>query len=130
MEIKAMREALRPIVDVVPRSNADVITLYEEKFPEEKFPVERPTYTYIGSGDEPPQITNFMGLQVFLRGQETEVTNPVVLEKIKHHPCFVAGPVDPAKLIENDQLAKKIAQGQRTRDSQIQLTHRKNHGDS
>jgi len=77
-------------------------------------------YTYIGSGDEPPHMINFMGMQKFIRGQAVEVKNPVVIDKINSHRCFVKGKVDQEKLFESDEKEKARADEQRNIDQQTQ----------
>lgn len=141
MEVQEMRKALADVVDTVPRKNDDVIALYNEKFshndadeinsddiPRET--VEKTDlrivpsdneYTYIGAGDTPPHMINFMGMQKFTRGQVTTVTNPTVLAKIKNHTCFVKGQVDQEVLFENDEKAKKEAEHQREEDLKLQI---------
>ena len=57
------------------------------------------TYTYIGGGEDAPQITNFMGRQEFVIGEETEVTDTVILGKIKTNQCFIKGAVERKKII-------------------------------
>jgi len=134
MDFKEMREKLREVVETVPRSNDDMVALYKEKFPEDQTEVQ-PTvkaiksenvYTYIGAGHEPPSVIKFMGLQAFSRGKSVTVTNPVVLEKIKNHPCFIKGEVEPEVLIERDEEAKKQVEERRKEDEKIQLLASKN----
>lgn len=149
MEIKKMRQVLRDAEQPVPRSNADVMPAYydylnslkgEDAEPQEsnviegsahvdaEVPAVSPVvklvadniYTYIGSGDEPPHMINFMGLQKFIRGQAVEVTNPVVIGKIGSHRCFVKGKIDQEKLFENDEKEKIRADEQRKTDQQTQ----------
>jgi len=48
-------------------------------------------YTYVGVGATPPLLIKFMGLQVFRRGEPTEVTDSRILAKIKNNPSFVKG---------------------------------------
>jgi hypothetical protein len=140
MEVKEMREILKPMVETVPRKNEDVIKLYNEKFPNEisihsevndptSFEAKQPLklvpsdneYTYIGAGDTPPHMIKFMGLQVFTRGQLTKVTNPIVLEKIKDNRCFVKGAVSQEVLYENDEKAAAEAKRQRESDQELQI---------
>jgi hypothetical protein len=78
-------------------------------------------WTYIGAGDEPPHMINFMGMQKFVRGQATSVSNPLVIEKIKSHRCFVKGSVDPEVLFTNDEKAKKEVELKREEDVKIQI---------
>lgn len=133
MEIKEMREKLRDVVETVPRSNDAVVALYNEKFPEdaqEVTEVVKPVksenvYTYIGSGHEPPSVIKFMGIQSFIRGKSTVVTNPVVLEKIKNHPCFVKGEVEADELVERDSKEDKRVEEQRQKDIQTQQIARR-----
>ena len=76
-------------------------------------------YTYIGSGEDSPRVINFMGLQQFVRGKSQSVTNPVILQKIKKHPCFTQGDVDEEELHSYDALAKQMADAQRKHDMAI-----------
>ena len=130
MNTKDMRAALKDVVEVVPRNNEDVVALFKEKFPEviiedavEKAvveEVEEEVWTYVGSGHEPPQVTNFMGRQVFMRGHPVKVTDPLVLMKIKNHGCFVKGTIKGEKLIEQDQKEKTIFEQKRLENERIQ----------
>lgn len=128
MDIKKMRDELKGIVDTVPRKNEDVVKLYNEKFSgDEKAEnvvsiiAKDNEYTYIGAGDEPPHMIDFMGLQKFIRGELTEVTNPLVLSKISGNKCFVKGAYDKEKLFANDKEAKKEADLQREEDTKTQI---------
>lgn len=136
MEVKDMREKLRDVVETVPRSNEAVVALYNEKFPDdvqETQQIVKPVkseniYTYIGAGHEPPSVIKFMGIQSFIRGKATVVTNPTVLEKIKNHPCFVKGEVEADELVERDSEADRRVEEQRQKDIQTQLiAHRLMH---
>lgn len=82
--------------------------------------VEEEVWTYVGSGHEPPQVTNFMGRQVFMRGHPVKVTDPLVLMKIKNHGCFVKGTIKGEKLIEQDQKEKAIFEQKRIENERIQ----------
>lgn len=133
MEIKEMREKLRDVVETVPRSNDAVVALYNEKFPEdaqEVTEIVKPVksdniYTYIGAGHEPPSVIKFMGIQSFIRGKATPVTNPTVLAKIKNHPCFVNGEVEADELVERDSKEDKRVEEQRQKDMQTQQIARR-----
>jgi len=130
MNTKDMRAALKDVVEVVPRNNEDVVALFKEKFPEvivedavEKAvveEVEEEVWTYVGSGHEPPQVTNFMGRQVFMRGHPVKVTDTLVLMKIKNNACFVKGTIKGEKLIEQDQKEKTIFEQKRLENERIQ----------
>jgi len=76
-------------------------------------------WTYVGSGDEPPYMINFMGMQKFVRGQATKVS-PDVVEKIKNHICFVKGSVDMDAMFKNDEKEKELVNKKREVDIQIQ----------
>ncbi len=78
-------------------------------------------YTYVGSGDTPPHMTNFMSMQKFVRGQAVRVTNPIVLGKISHHRDFVKGEVDPESMFAKDEVAAKKVQNQRDEDVKTQI---------
>lgn len=133
MEIKEMREKLRDVVETVPRSNDAVVALYNEKFPEdvqEVTEVVKPVksdniYTYIGAGHEPPSVIKFMGLQSFIRGKATTITDPRVLEKVKNHRCFVKGEVEADELVDRDSSEDKRVEDQRQKDMQTQLIARR-----
>lgn len=127
MDTKEMRAALKDVVDVVPRNNEDVIALFKEKFPDviqfsepEIEEINEEVWTYVGSGHEPPQVTNFMGRQVFMRGHPVKVTDPVVLGKIQHHKCFVKGKVAGEKIIEMDEKEKNEFERKRLENERIQ----------
>lgn len=79
-------------------------------------------FTYVGGGEDSPQVIDFMGKQKFVRGKAVEVTDASVLAKIDGHHCFVRGEVDPETLYENDLEAKEAADAQRNRDARMQAT--------
>lgn len=117
MTNKEKRARLKEAGLSVPRSNDDMLALYDETFQPVKAEVvaispkkEGEVYTYIGAGHEPPQIINFMGMQAFRRGEPVLVTNPVVLEKIKTNHCFVKGEASAEQILENDKEADKRVQ--------------------
>jgi hypothetical protein len=125
MNTKEMRTKMREDGLTPPRSNEELIKVYNEKYGETKveatvtnMPMQN-QYTYIGAGATPPQLINFMGMQVFMRGELTTVTNPVVLGKIKGNPCFVQGEYPKEKLMENDKQAEKCAQ--KIRDEHVKM---------
>ena len=127
MNTKEMREFLKDKVKTVPRSNADVEKLYNEMTAHSSESIEivpRETgeeYTYIGAGPTPPHVIKFMGLQTFVRGQPTKVTDSRVLAKMPGNKCFVKGRIDPEKLTEQDELAAKIEQNIRHEELKIQI---------
>lgn len=93
-------------------------------------PVEQPkseTFTYIGVGEEPPRKINFMGVQEFVRGKETPVTDPVVLAKLKGHPCFVKGAFSMEELHARDEAAAVKAGKQRKEDAVLNEAIKKKH---
>jgi len=46
-------------------------------------------FKYVGSGPTPPEKTNFMGKVKFkLKGKAVDVTDPMVIEKLKGSKCF------------------------------------------
>ena len=133
MNHKEMREAIRAAGQHVPRSNEDVKAAYKaltDSTDNKELPnndgkvvtlVNKNIYTYVGAGDEPPHMINFMGLQKFVRGKEVEVTNPEILAKIDGNPSFIKGKADPEKMFENDEKAKKKADAQRFEDQKMQI---------
>lgn len=82
-------------------------------------------YTYIGGGEDAPQMTNFMGLQEFIIGEETEVTNQTVLAKIRSNPTFVEGTVERKKIFTDAKQAKEKADAQRTDDKIVDAREKK-----
>jgi len=120
MESVDMRAALKEAGKDVPRSNEDVEKAYLEMTVEDRPKPEGELVTYIGSGDEPPHMIDFMGRQKFVRGQSILVTDPVVLAKIPTHKCFVFGEVNQDELFKQDDLAKKRAAKQRQLDAEKQ----------
>ena len=65
-------------------------------------------YQYVGSGDEPPTKTNFMGMYKFtLNHKYVEITDPLALSKIKNHPCFRLK--EEVKKVVKKKAAKKKA---------------------
>lgn len=127
MEVKQMREQLKDVVDTVPRSNDAVAAMYKEKVlgeaPEKPLTIvpSENEYTYVGSGETPPHMIKFMGIQVFSRGQLTKVTNPEVLAKIKNNQSFVKGAVSQDDLYDADMKAKEKADLQREEDVKTQI---------
>lgn len=135
MNTKKMREKLKLAGHTPARSNKDLKIQYKEVFskPSEKstelvkpekilsiVPADN-EYTYIGHGEGEPHMIKFMGIQNFMRGELTTVTDPVVLRKIKNNPCFVKGAYPRDKLFEDDEKAKKKADDQRFEDSKLQI---------
>lgn len=127
MSTKEMREALREAGVDVPRSNADVEAAYMEHCSGNADPDVPPTnskgaggnvYTYIGGGESSPERIDFMGRQRFTRGKATEVTDPVVLAKVKVNPCFVNGEVPDDVIFDMDEKASQKAEEQRKADKE------------
>lgn len=75
-------------------------------------------YTYIGGGDTPPRITNFMGKQEFIIGEPTEVTDPQLLVILEKHRSFKKGEVDNKEIELATEKARKKA-GAQVADDQI-----------
>ena len=73
-------------------------------------------YTYIGGGENSPSVINFMGLQKFVRGELTEVTDPAVLAKLSGVTTFVKGKATQAQLHNIDTDAKVVSDAQRASD--------------
>jgi hypothetical protein len=145
MDNKEMRQALRDAGKHVPRSNEDLEKAYNEAFSRGEvmdkpiaqvepplLPEEEPktnivklasdnVWTYIGAGDTPPHMINFMGMEKFIRGQAKEVTNPKVIEKMLVSPCFVKGKVDQDLLFARDEEARQKAEKQREEDLKLQI---------
>lgn len=119
IDYKVLREELKEVVETVPRSNADMLKLYNETFPDKAVdvpeevktvvegnfePVEDEIWTYVGIGHEPPSVIKFMGRVAFTRGVATKVSDPVVLEKLKKgHKSFVKGEVNAEMIIRQDE---------------------------
>jgi len=129
MDVKEMREKLKPL-GTVPRSNKDVVTLYNETFNQSERPMVEVapkcnppdnTYTYIGGGFSAPQIINFMGLQVFAKGKPTKVTHPDILAKINGNPCFRKGAVDEEVIFQMDEDSRKLYQRNLDEDVKTQI---------
>lgn len=84
-------------------------------------------FTYIGVGDEPPRKINFMGMQEFVRGKATEVTDQRILAKIRTNASFIEGEVEMELLHERDEKATKKAEEQRGIDKRINALFHKKH---
>lgn len=82
-------------------------------------------YTYIGGGASSPRVIDFMGMQRFVRGEATEVTNPVVLAKLKNHPTFVEGEVDQETLHAMDEEGDAAEKAQQKRNAEIEAEFRR-----
>lgn len=131
MQVKEMREILKTQVESIPRSNIDVVKLYNKlndadhpvpEQPVQEQSVERgEEYTYIGSGDTPPHMIKYMSIQTFVRGNPVRVTDPRVLAKIATNRSFVKGKADMEKVFEQDEIAAKRAQKQREEDLKTQI---------
>lgn len=100
----------------------------QEEKPTAKAKSHAVIYTYVGGGEDSPRIIEFMGLQKFIRGQATEVTDPTVLAKLATHACFVEGEVDPESIHEYDETAKKEADEQRKKDEIKNTACKKKYG--
>ena len=128
MQVKEMRQVLKNHVDVVPRSNKDVEALYNKIVHDhvgEVMPAALPdageTWTYIGGGVTPPHTTKYMGIQNFIRGVPTKVTDPRVLEKIGSNRCFAKGEVDMDYYFEQEELEAKRLQEIRDEGLKLQI---------
>lgn len=97
---------------------------------DEEEEVSENIFTYIGGGEDSPRVINFMGLQKFVRGKPTEVTNKLVLDKLKNgtHKTIVPGTVDQEDLHEQDEEAVKEADQQRQKDKVTQAAAMKQSG--
>lgn len=129
MNTKEMRDKLRADGHSPARSNKELSAQYESLYGGKEEASTQlkavqtigDTYTYVGAGEDSPGIIKFMGLQVFQRGKETKVSNPVVLDKIRNNPSFIKGSITPEDLYERDEKAKKAAQAQREEDTKVQI---------
>lgn len=82
-------------------------------------------FTYIGAGEDPPRKINFMGIQEFVRGKAVEVSDKLVLSKLKAHPCFVEGEVEMEKLHTQDEEAVSKADQRRKEDMKVNAAFHK-----
>lgn len=87
--------------------------------------IEPEIYTYVGKGADSPRVIDFMGMQRFVRGEATEVTNPVVLAKLKGHPTFVEGEVGQEQLHNIDEEGAASEKQQRAKDAAIEAEFRR-----
>lgn len=82
--------------------------------------VETRTFTYIGAGEDSPNVIKFMGKVDMVRGEPVEIpVTPefkVVLEKLKGVSTVIEGKVERKQLQENDIKAKEKADKQRAED--------------
>jgi len=152
MKPKDMRVKLKEAGITCPVSNKDVIERYNANFGEKKTIEDAPKfegiqveavnldtgdiiptivelvsdniYTYVGSGCTPPERTNFMGLQEFVRGEPIEVVDPFVRKKIENHPCFIKGTPSLTKMRENDERELE-GEMKRKRAAEAQLAARR-----
>ncbi len=97
-----------------------------EKFVKDAYPGPR-VFTYIGGGDSSPYVINLMGLQKFVRGEMTEVTNPVLLAKLPGMSTFVEGSASPEVLHKIDQEGKEHYDKQRQADLATSAKYSKKH---
>ena len=86
---------------------------------------EKNIYTYVGSGEKPPSKIDFMGMQKFVIGKPEEVTDELVLQKIKGHPCFVEGEADADEITKRQEEAEERVAKIRERNQEMQLASQK-----
>ena len=86
---------------------------------------KKQTFTYVGSGEDSPNVINFMGRQEFVRGEEQEVSDPTVLRKIENNPSFVKGKFGLKGIQEMDKKAKAKADKQRAKDDKTNVAAKK-----
>ena len=86
-------------------------------------------FTYVGAGQSPPPVINFMGKEEFVRGEGKVVTNTEVLHKLRNHPCFINGVVSQKELYQRDKEASVIAEKNQQRDKKMNVAFLKKHGD-
>lgn len=94
----------------------------------EDVPEDATIITYIGQGEDPPRVINFMGRQKFVRGKPTPVTDQSLLMKIADNPCFVEGEVSAEELHDSDEEAREAAEEQRAKDKAKNARFKKRHG--
>lgn len=94
----------------------------------EKEELEGDVFTYVGGGEDSPRKINFMGRQEFIRGRATQVTDPIVLAKVKVNQCFTEGEVDPEDLHDYDEEERAKAAAQRKEDAEVDAAFKKRHG--
>jgi len=144
MNTKQMREELKAADKHVPRSNADLISAYNDfkgvsldfepvnnvvelvKSEPEIEVIEAESvdevWTYIGAGHQPPQVINFMGRESFTRGVAKNVTDNKVLAELNKNgnKSFVSGRVNPEDIIKQDEAEEKIYQHKLREDALLQ----------
>lgn len=111
--------------DVVEVQSEDGETLVTSEEDVEEVPEN--VFTYVGAGESPPTVINFMGVQEFVRGEPVLVTNEELLKKIVNNPSFVRGTVDMRTLHEGDKQAAREAAEKRKRDALIQQNFVRKH---
>ena len=86
-------------------------------------------YTYIGAGEDSPQVIKFMGQISFMRGRPVKVednpSNARLLSKIKECPTFIEGVVEPEEIVNLDIDAKEKADTQRKQDKELTIAIKK-----
>ena len=100
----------------------------DEEDEAEDSPIEPNIYTYVGKGESSPQRIKFMGLQEFVRGRPTKVTNPIVLAKIQGNPTFVAGNASQELLQDIEDEGMALAEKNRKVDAQMDANFKRKHG--
>ena len=111
--------------DVVEIQVADGETLFVSEADIEE--LAENVFTYVGAGESPPTVINFMGAQEFVRGEPVLVTNEDLLKKIINNPSFVRGTVDMRALHDGDKQAAREAAEKRKRDTLIQQNFARKH---
>lgn len=81
-------------------------------------------YTYIGSGETPPQIIKFMDQIVFRRGEPVKIennqNNAFLIKKLENNKCFIKGEIKVEDLMIQDQKAKEVADAKRKADNDLE----------
>lgn len=85
-------------------------------------------YTYVGAGEDSPRVINLMGRQKFVRGEPTEITDPVILEKIDGMTTFVKGVVGQEDLHVIDEEGKAVADAAKKEAKAVDAQFKKKHG--
>lgn len=87
-------------------------------------------YTYVGTGDTPPAVINFMGRQEFVRGEPVEVVDEAILPKLQNNPSFIKGTVEMRELHARDKAAAHEAAEKRQADALVQQNYARKHSGS
>jgi len=86
-------------------------------------------FTYIGGGEDSPQVIKFMNSISFRRGEAVEIEkneeNELYIQKLSGNPCFINGSIDADEIVEMDKKARRVANEIRERTLKLDIEAKK-----